>query len=352
MKYLLGDLIERNISRRVFFSICIVAIAVSILDFIFSLMSEISDLSNSYLLYDALFYSLSSIPISLLNYLSYVCLIGALVGLGSLNEDGEIIGSRVLGKSNFKIVLSSLRPAILIIFLGFLFQETLLPSISQQNEETRLIKQNKISSDEGYWYASESSVNFFQTSPDRNTLNEVTSYQYGDQNRVSKILKAKFAKRESGRWFLYDTSVNDFENHSVSFVEKEYWKEGPNEIDMRKVLSPKYFSIKELNDAMLESQSEYRSNILLLEYWGKLLNPIVSILLIILAATFVFGSIRDNSTGGRILFGILFAFSLNIIQSLFEGLATVSFVNPFLAVLIPVMLVLLITLSLWKFRTY
>jgi len=351
MKYLVGDLIERNISRRVFFSISIVAIAISLLDFIFSFISEISDLSDTYLLYDALLYSVSSIPISLFNYLPYICLIGALIGLGSLKEDGEIIASRVMGKSNFNIVLSSLRPTLLIIFLGFIFQETLLPSISQQNEETRLIKQNKISAEEGYWYVSDSSVNFFQTSPDRYTLNEVTSYQYGDQNNISKIFKAKYAKKESGRWFLYDTSVYDFETLSIGFVEKEYWQEGPNEIDIRKVLSAKYFSIDELKDAMLESHSEYRFNILLLEYWDKIFNPIVSVLLIILAATFVFGSIRDNSIGGRILLGILFAFSLNIIESLFKGMATVSLLSPFLAAFLPVMLVLIITIMLWKIRT-
>ena len=62
MIHLFGDIIERNISKRIFYSICIVAVAVSLLDFLFKFISEISDISNSYLVLDALIYCVYSIP--------------------------------------------------------------------------------------------------------------------------------------------------------------------------------------------------------------------------------------------------------------------------------------------------
>ena len=52
-----------------------------------------------------------------------------------------LIASKVLGKSNWSMVVASLRPVLLIILLGFIFQEISLPSISQTNEENKLIKQ-------------------------------------------------------------------------------------------------------------------------------------------------------------------------------------------------------------------
>ena len=91
---------------------------------------------------------------------------------------------------------------------------------------------------------------------------------------------------------------------------------------------------------------------MLLEYWNKIFNPFLSILLIILGATFVFGNIRDDSLGGRILVGILFAFSLNIAITLFEGMASVSLLNPFYAVGLPVLSILFLTILLWNFRKY
>ena len=100
-----GDLVERNISKRVLFSTLIVAIAIALLDLLFTFISEISDLNNSYVLIDALIYSLNSVPGSIYTYLSYICLLGVLIGLGSLKEEGELIASRVLGKSNIRIII-------------------------------------------------------------------------------------------------------------------------------------------------------------------------------------------------------------------------------------------------------
>ena len=185
-----GDIVERNISKRVFLSICIVAIAISLLDFLFTLIAEISDLSLTYTLLDALTYSLYSIPGSIYAYLSYICLLGVLIGLGSLKEEGEIIAAKVLGKSNFKMVLASLRPATLIIIIGLIFQELYLPSISQSNEEIRLIKQNRISAEEGYWFASESSINFFGSSPNKNTVTDVEIYELGGKNDITKVISS------------------------------------------------------------------------------------------------------------------------------------------------------------------
>ena len=96
MVWILGDIIDKNISLRIFKSIFIVAIALSFLDFLFILIAEISDLSKTYTLKDAFLYSLFSIPLSLYAYLSYICLLGVLVGLGSLKEEGEILASKVL----------------------------------------------------------------------------------------------------------------------------------------------------------------------------------------------------------------------------------------------------------------
>tara|TARA_B100000902_G_scaffold385637_1_gene427265 strand:+ start:970 stop:2028 length:1059 start_codon:yes stop_codon:yes gene_type:complete len=352
LKTILGDTIERNISKRVFLSICIVAIAISLLDFLFTLIAEISDLTQSYGLIDALTYSVKSIPGSIYAYLSYICLLGVLIGLGSLKEDGEIIASKVLGKSNFLMVIASLRPATLIIIIGLIFQELYLPSISQSNEETRLIKQNKISTEEGYWFASASSINFFGSSPNKNTITDITIYVLGNNNDITKEINSKSASQSNGQWTLNDIRVYDYENNSINYLEKMNWEEGPNESEMRRVLSPKYFSIRELDRALDDEGSEFRQNKLLLEYWRKVFHPLTTILLILLAASFVFGSVRDDSLGRRILVGVLFAFSLNTLQSLFESMAAVSLLNPLYSVLIPMLLVLFFTILLWKLKPH
>ena len=143
MNFLFGDLIDKNISRRVLSSICIVALAIVSLDFIFTILSELSDLSEDYGLFDAFLYSISSLPYSAYDSLSYICLIGVLVALGSLSEEGEITAARVLGKSDSDIIWASLKPVILILILGLVSSQFFIPGLSQNSEETRLLKQNR-----------------------------------------------------------------------------------------------------------------------------------------------------------------------------------------------------------------
>ena len=351
MNLFLGDLIERNISKKVFVSICVVGISIILLDFLFNLISELSDLTNSYLLYDAFLYCLFLIPGSLYEYLSYICLLGALIGLGSLKEEGEMIGSRVLGKSNFKMAIASMRPALIIILIGFIFQEIALPSISQSNEETRLIKQNKLSSDEGYWFASGSSIANFKSSPSRKIINEITIYDLDEYESIKQIIYSKTAIKEGETWTLFNLQVEDVTDGSIVMEKNRLWNNAPNQKDMRRILSPEYFSIVELSEAIEEEVSAYRKNSLLLEYWRKIFHPIISIFLILLATSFIFGQIRDHNLGQRLLIGIIFAFSLNIIQNLFESMAVVSFLAPLTAVTLPLAFIVLLTFFVWRWKS-
>lgn len=350
MKYLIGDLIEYNISKRVLFSIAVVGLTVALIDSLFTFLSQFSDLSENYAISDMFFYSLNAIPISIYEYLSYICLLGVLVGLGTLKEEGEIMASKALGKSDIKIVIASLRPVLIIIALTLIFQETTLPTISQKNEETRLLKLNKISQDDGYWYTSESSINYFKSSPERNSIEEITIYEFDAAKNIKKIINAKEAELIQGQWILKDLTSGDYIANLVDNVEAQVWEEGPNDKHLKRILSPKYLSIAELRLVLKEEKSEYRVNLLQLELWRKIFHPITTILLILLAASFIFGRVRDDSLGKRLLIGILFAFSLNIIQSLLQSMAAVSFLSPFSAVSLPFLCIFFILIYFWKNR--
>ena len=352
MNLLLGDLIDNNISRRVLFSICIVALVIICLDFIFTMLSEISDLSENYGLSDAFIYSISSLPYSAYDFLSYICLIGVMVALGSLSEEGEITAARVLGKSDLNIIWASIKPVILILILGVLSSQFFIPGLSQNSEETRLLKQNRISLDEGYWLASDTSVSYFKSTPNSNFIQSIIIYKLNDSHQLLEITRAEEAKKIGNSWNLSNLEILDVESGSKKSIKEMNWVGGPQEEDFDLILSPKYFSLTKLYKNVNEEQSQYRQNILLLEFWRKALQPVFSILLAILAASFVFGPTRDQKIGQRVLTGIILAFSLSISQRLFESMALVSFLSPLASVMIPIFIVLGLTISAWKLKSF
>ena len=166
--------------------------------------------------------------------------------------------------------------------------------------------------------------------------------------QVLEIRKAKKATLLSGDWKLNQVEI---ENVSEGFIleEKEMsWKAGPMESDFNLILSPKYFPLSLLKQQMSNDVSEYRRNLLALEFWRKLLQPFVALSLILLAASFIFGPMRDQKSGQRIIIGIVLAFGVNIIKSLFESISMVSNMTPFVAVIAPIVLILTIGLFLIK----
>ena len=137
MNYILGDLVERNISFQVLISLLIVLVAISGIDLIFLFLNELSDLSESYTLNAIFIFCLKSFPYRLFDLTSYVCLIGLIIGMGSLTDKGELIGTQILGKSLISIAIAAFRPVLLIMILGLLASEYFIPNLSQSAEETR-----------------------------------------------------------------------------------------------------------------------------------------------------------------------------------------------------------------------
>ena len=351
MNLFLGDLIDRNISKRVLSSICVVALAIIFLDLIFTILSELSDLSEGYNLSDALLYSISSLPYSIYDVLSYICLIGVLVALGNLLEEGEITAARILGKSDIRIIWASIKPVILVLIVGVLSSQLFIPGLSQNSEETRLLKQNRISLDDGYWLVSDSSVSYFKSTTNSNSIQDITIYKLNDSFELQEITKAKNADRTNNSWSLSDVEIVNVENGAKVSIKELDWAEGPIDEDFNLILSPKYFSLTQLYKNVNGEQSQYRQDILLLEFWRKALQPVFSILLVILAASFVFGPTRDQKIGQRVVTGIVLAFSLSISQRLCESMALVSLLSPLTSVMIPIFIVLLLTFFAWKFKS-
>ena len=352
MNLFLGDLVDENISRKILSSISLVALIIISLDFIFTILSELSDLSATYGLSDAFTYSILSLPYSAYDFLSYICLIGVLVGLGSLSEEGEITASRVLGKSDMNIIWACIKPVILVLILGILSSQFFIPGLSQNSEETRLMKQNRISLDDGYWLASDSSISYFKSTPNSNSIQDIIIYHLDDDYKLKELKRAEEANKTGSSWTLSNLEIINVQNGVKEYFKQMDWIDGPKEEDFKLILSPKYFSLSKLYKNVSAEQSEYRQNILLLEFWRKALQPIFAILLTILAASFVFGPARDQKVGQRVLTGIILAFSLSISQRLFESMAMVSFLSPFTSVMIPILIVLGLTSFIWRFKSF
>ena len=349
MRYLFGDIVDRNISSQIFLSLLIVMFAIGGIDFIFLILNELSDLSANYSLKEILIYSVKSMPYRLFDLTSYICLIGLIVGLGYLADKGELVGTQILGKSLSNIVLAAFRPVLLIMLLGLLASEFFIPSLSQSAEENRSLQKERTPLTGGYWNDNGTNLNFVKSTPERNRVLGLTVYELNEKKEVFRVIFAEEAFLDSGNWKAKEIEVFNINKYpSNQESDSGVFKLPDLDLDFDHLLSPKYLSLTNLFNQVGKTSSKYRKNQLSLEFWRKVFQPLVTFSLVLLAMSFLFGPMRDQTTGQRIVIGIGVAFAVDLSQKLLGSISVVSNIPILVAVIFPALLIICIALFLFK----
>ena len=338
MNIILGDKLDRLISTQVAISLFVVFLVIGFLDFFFQLLNEFQDIDDNYSLSNALFYCFSSMPFRLYDLLPYFCLIGMVVGLGSLVDSGEMIGARVLGKSYFLIGIAAFRPLIILMFLGLLASEYYIPNISQSALEGRAEKKQELASEEGYWMNNPEGFLYFQYAPDKETIKNIKFIQHDKNFKPLNLIKSDTAVAEKNNWILskpLTKTIND--NILTTPSEKISISKGLQGI--KTVLDPKYLSLSDLSLLIKTSNEGFRKRSLSLEYWKKILQPFITFSLLLLSLSFIFGPMRDQKSSQRIIVSLVVAFCFDLSNKLLGSISIVTGTSVFLAVLLPALVI-------------
>ena len=347
MKYIFGDLVERNISYQVFFSLLLVMFAIGAIDSIFLFLNELSDLSESYGLTQIVIYCMKSLPYRLFDLTSYVCLLGLIVGIGSLVDKGELIGTQILGKSKASIAISAFRPVFLVMIIGLLCSEFFIPGLSQSAEENKLLQKDRVLDSRGYWSKNAYTISNFKSAPELNRIVDLTVYEFKN-NEIVNIYYAKQAHLINDEWEAKNIDIINLRKPSSNEVNFATNKLPSLSVDFFQMLSPKYLSLSNLYGQIERASSKYRENQLALEFWRKVLQPLVTFSLVLLAMSFLFGPMREQKTGQRILVGISVACAVDITQKLLGSISVVSSIPPSVTVILPALLIIFISMVLLK----
>jgi len=92
----------------------------------------------------------------------------------------------------------------------------------------------------------------------------------------------------------------------------------------------------------LESSSYY------LAFWKKLLQPLATASLVLLAISFVFGPLRSATMGFRVFVAIAMGMGFTIVQRIMGPASLLYGFSPLIAVLLPVLLCVLIGIVLLR----
>ena len=415
-----GKIISRYVKKNALFAMLFAVIGLWALQMIFAYLAELEDISESYTYFEALTYIFYKSPYFLEQFTPTGALLGAVVGLGLLANNSELIVMRAAGLSINRIVGWVLQPAFIFVILALAINQYVLPESNLKANQIRKPDTALLASVNGYWTLQNApavgekaqqegmghNIIYIDYADANGNIGKVKRWHLDENNNLTAVSKASggiylpkaneqtqaslqdLTKAEKElinyQWKLEDvTTLKLAERAAITQSEEIEATNDASEAESSTVSSQAVSSnVRQsqeivLNNEPLVSKQNQADDVINLPispssvylltrraedlsltqlydhkrfnasqgtrslehevaFWQKLLSPFAILSLVIVACSFVFGSLRTHSLGLRIVVALIFGLLFSYIQDLTSFVALATGASPLLMVLLPI----------------
>ncbi|ABL99004.1 LPS export ABC transporter permease LptG [Shewanella amazonensis] len=300
---------------------------------------------GSYTMMDAGVYVLFLIPRDIEMFFPMAVLLGALIGLGMMAANSELVVMQASGQSRLQITVSAMKTAVPLMLLVMALGEWVAPAAEQRANElkaTMISGGSLIKSHRGIWAKDgDLFVNIGEVS-DINTLGNITLYEFDQQERLNHVVNARRATFDGKAWQMQGVSKTHITEEAIvrEDIDSELWQSSltPDKLSVVSV-KPESLSIQGLMGYLdylrINSQDPSRYELAL---WRKLMQPVTVAVMMLVALSFVFGPLRSVTMGARVLLGVVAGFSFYICNEIFGPMTMVYQLPAFIGAGAPALL--------------
>lgn len=334
--------LDGYIGRSVFMAILAVLGIILGLASLFAFIDEMGDISETYTLWNAGEFVLLTAPRRLYDMLPMAGLIGCLIGLGSLASNSELTIMRAAGVSIGRIVWAVMKPMLVLMLAGVLIGEYVAPVTENKAQADRSLAQGggeAQTSKRGLWHRQGEEFVHINTVQPNGLMLGVTRYHFDSERRIQSSSFSRRAQYQQDHWLLTDVTTTLFRGDHTEVVKtpQERWDVALTpQLLNTVVMAPESLSITGLWDYIhYLSDQGLNNDRYWLAFWTKVLQPLVTAALVLMAISFIFGPLRSVTLGQRVFTGVLVGFVFRIAQDLLGPSSQVFGFPPLLAVLLP-----------------
>lgn len=321
----------------------------SVLQVLFTYLGELGALNENYNAWQALLYVMWGAPRYLYEILPIAALIGAVLGLGTLASNSELVIMRSIGISLWRIVGWVIRSALILVILSFALSEWVIP---YTNEQAKGVKDhrsvNALGEVKGYWTREGQRFIYIDYANAQGQLKHVQVVDFDEGYHLKGVLNAaqgQFVK--DGDWNLERVSqVDILPQGNATLVNAA-------QLPLSLALQPKYVHIvtidpEDLSPSQLISFMSYMEEYsqvpktYKLAFWQKVASPFALIALVVIACSFIFGPLRQQSMGFRLVIALFIGLSFFYLQDFLGYASLVYSPSPAWFVFVPIILMMLV----------
>lgn len=306
-------------------------------------IDELSDFGqNRYGLWGIVKFLLLSTPRLVYELFPMAALLGTILGLSSLAVDSELIVMRASGISLYRIVGSALKVGVILMVIAVSVGELLVPvteTRAQRGRAEALQKDIQQQTDFGLWMRDgQTIVNVGEVLPDL-TLLRMRIFEFDGDGHLRSLVTAGEGQFSKEGWRLDDVHQTLIDGLSVTSrrVDTAAWSTAVSpEILAVFMVKPDQLSVWQLTryiDHLRENSQE--TNTFELAFWNKLILPLSTAVMVVLAIPFVFQQIRSGGLGRSLLVGIMLGLVFYVTNKGFGYVVLVYGIAPLFGALIP-----------------
>lgn len=371
--------IDRYLGRSLLGGAALALLALSAVDAMISLVDEVKDVDDDYTLADAALYTVLMLVAGVYELLPVAVLVGAVISLGNLAAQSELVAFRALHYSRARITASVLMTGALLMLFTFVMGETAVPAAvgkAHQIKHGPQAPQSALESAErsterragesagenvggsagenagdsaeenagGRWLRDGRHFIYIGGAAADGWHSEVSVYELNDEHHLARMMEAGRAQATADEWVLADVTLSELRGDEVSISRQERLRlpraapGGAGEGDVSE-LNPAAMNVFQLFDYVeflrASKLSGARAELAL---WTRFSAALSIIVMLLLAMPWIFFSARSAGSGRRLFFAILISLAYMIGSRVIGDAAVVWEMPPVVGAFLPVAL--------------
>lgn len=272
-------------------------------------------------------------------------LIGSLFTLGALGNFRELLAMRIAGASLFGLIKAVLHAGAVLVIVAVLVGEFISPDSERSAQLLKATAQKKqvaFATKYGFWLRDGNTFINVRELGHGEELGEISIYEFDDDRRLNVASHATQAAFSDQKWNLKELKRTWFRNDQITAEthSEATWTSllDPELINIV-VVKPENLSILGLTKYIhfLKGNGQ-QSQEFELALWSRLVNPLMTIVMLLVALPFVMRLDHVMHSGQRIVIGALIGLGFNLFDRMFSHGALIYDLNPVFAALFPAVL--------------
>lgn len=324
-------LLERYIAKTVLSAIAFVTLMLAGLQIFILFVNQLPDLGKAdYDIGAAIYFVLCEMPYEVYLFFPMASLLGCLIGLGVLANHHELVVMRASGMSIGQVTLAILKVAAVMICFVTLCGEVMLPRmvhLARDQKIQALSGGQSLRTARGVWLRNHNDFISVATVVSGHHLENVYQFHFDASHALQFARHMDSIDYQHGEWRavgVLETAL--YPTHSqVKNRKTMRWDvplqpniltvsmRDPDEMTLVELY--RYLHVQQVNHQMAQNYQ--------LVYWQRLVQPLTTVVMMILAIPFIFGPLRSSTMGSKLLIGATVGFGFHILNRFLGSMSQV-----------------------------